>query len=159
MDRRVVITGIGAVTPLGVGREVVWRRLLAGDCGIGPVRSFDVSGYRVNRGAEVTDFRPAEYVRRLDPDRLGRASQFAVAAARLALADAGADDLAWDPERIGVYLGTTSGEPRVVEKFDDGVLAGKVDVAGPDLTFRYPSHVLAAHVAAEFGAGGVKHQR
>ncbi|HEY1377528.1 MAG TPA: beta-ketoacyl-[acyl-carrier-protein] synthase family protein [Gemmataceae bacterium] len=155
MDRRVVITGIGVVTPLGVGRERVWGRLLAGHSGVGPVRSFDATGYRVNRAAEVADFRPADYVRRLDPARLGRASQFAVAAARLALADAAAADLPWDPVRVGVFLGTTSGEPGVVERFDDGVLAGGPDGTGPDLTFRYPSHVLAAHVAAELRAGGV----
>ncbi len=103
----------------------------------------------------MTDFRPAEYVRRLDPARLGRASQLAIAAARLALADAAADGLTWDPERVGVYLGTTSGEPGVVERFDDGVLAGESDPASTELTFRYPSHVLSAHVAAELGAEGV----
>jgi 3-oxoacyl-[acyl-carrier-protein] synthase II len=152
MMRRVVITGIGAVTPLGVGREEWWRGLLAGRCAIGPVESFDTSAYKVRRGAEVKGFRPEAYLR--EPcRRLGRASQFAVAAAWLALADAGLSAGAWDPRRAGVALGTTSGEPQVVERFNDAVVAGE-DGPADELGTSYPGHVLAAHVAAELGTCG-----
>ena len=85
---RIVVTGIGVVTPIGTGRERFWTNLLEGRSGIGPVRSFDTSAYNVHRGAEVCDFEIENYLSHLDAAHLGRASQFAIAAACLALADA-----------------------------------------------------------------------
>jgi 3-oxoacyl-[acyl-carrier-protein] synthase II len=154
MVARVAITGIGTVTPLGVGREAFWRPLLAGECAFGPVESFDTGRYRVHRGAEVRDFRAEDHFLRLDPVGLGRASQFAVAAARLALADAGLAAEDCDPERLGVCLGTTSGEPQFVERLTDAAQAGAHE-AGPEFATLYPCHVLATHVAAELGSAGV----
>ncbi|HBL30131.1 MAG TPA: hypothetical protein DD490_25115, partial [Acidobacteria bacterium] len=86
---RVVVTGLGAVTPVGAGREEVWRHLLAGRSGFAPVSSFDTGKFSTHLGAEVQGFDPVPWVRTLDPARLGRASQLAVAAARRALEDAG----------------------------------------------------------------------
>src|SRR4051812_17936042 len=122
MHHRVAVTGIGIVSALGVGREAFWRNALGGRCATGPVESFDVRGFKVNRGAEVKGYDAAAYVRRLDRARLGRSSQFAIGAARLALDDAGLAESAWDADRAGVSLGTTSGEPQVVERFDDECL-------------------------------------
>src|SRR6267154_2219518 len=99
--RRVVITGVGLVTPIGAGRENFWRNLTAGVNGIGPVESFDTSAFPVHIGAEVKDFHPR--------GTLGRGSQLAVAAARMALEDSGIDIGAADRSRIGVSMGTTSG--------------------------------------------------
>src|SRR3989442_15251786 len=65
--RRVVITGLGLVTPIGAGRELFWRNLTAGANGIGPVESFDTSAFPVHIGAEVKDFDPSGYVRRGSP--------------------------------------------------------------------------------------------
>src|SRR5438045_547064 len=84
----VVITGIGVIAPIGIGARRFWEALLDGRSGIGPVESFDTSAFPVHIGAEVRDFRPGDYLRRLDPQKTGRASQFAAAAARLALDDA-----------------------------------------------------------------------
>ena len=81
MTRRIVITGIGVVTPIGTGREMFWTNLLDGRCGIGPVQSFDTSNYNVHRGSEVRDFKAEDYLLNLDAAHLGRASQFAIAAA------------------------------------------------------------------------------
>jgi 3-oxoacyl-[acyl-carrier-protein] synthase II len=155
MAQRVAITGIGTVTPLGVGHEAFWRRLLAGECGVGPVESFDTTAYHVHRSAEVKGFRAADHVSRLDPSALGRTSQFAIAAARLALADAGDAAARCPPERVGVCLGTTSGEPHFVEQLTDRCLADALHEVGPEFATLYPSHVLAAHVAAEMGLAGV----
>jgi 3-oxoacyl-[acyl-carrier-protein] synthase II len=155
MEPRIAVTGLGLVTPIGIGREDVWNGLLAGRSGFAPVESFDTRLFNVHLGAEVRGFEPGPYVRRLDPARLGRASQLAIAAARLALKDAGIDLGAVAPERAGVAMGTTSGEPREVEKLDDRIQAGEVDRVGPEFLSLYPCHMIAVHVARELGFAGV----
>jgi 3-oxoacyl-[acyl-carrier-protein] synthase II len=155
MDRRIVITGIGVVTPIGTGREEFWASLLAGHSGIAPVQSFDTSGYNVHRGAEVKAFRSEQYILNLDAAHLGRASQFAIAAARLALVDAGVEIGFLDRKRAGVSMGTTSGEPLEVERFDDLYVNKNLDTIGPEFLARYPCHVIAAHVASELNFAGV----
>ncbi len=158
-EQRVVVTGIGMVTPLGSGSHEVWRQLLAGASGIGEVESFDTSRYPVHRGAEVKGFRPEPFFLNLDPATVGRASQLAVAAARLALIDAGLDPATGsagiDGERAGVVMGTTSGEPQEIERFDDRYVAEELDRVGPEFLTLYPCHVIAGHVAAELAFGGV----
>ncbi|MEM8961696.1 MAG: beta-ketoacyl-[acyl-carrier-protein] synthase family protein [Acidobacteriota bacterium] len=150
----VVITGIGLVTPLGIGRIPVWHALLEGRSGIAPITSFDASSFRTHIGGEVRDFDPATTVRRLDPTTLGRASQLAVAAAHLALDDSG--DVLPAPERVGVVMGTTSGEPREIEAFNDAVVGdnGQRANAAAALIRRYPCHRIAGAVAAELELGG-----
>ncbi|MEM7352383.1 MAG: beta-ketoacyl-[acyl-carrier-protein] synthase family protein [Acidobacteriota bacterium] len=155
MHRRIVVTGIGAVTPVGSGREEVWSNLLAGRSGIGPVESFDTSNYSVHRGAEIKDFDPAPYFHQLEADQVGRASQLAVAAARQAMDDAKLDPASLDPVRAGVVMGTTSGEPREVELFDDHFVAEELERIGPEFITRYPCHVIAGHVASELQLAGV----
>ncbi|HUF79063.1 MAG TPA: beta-ketoacyl-[acyl-carrier-protein] synthase family protein [Thermoanaerobaculia bacterium] len=155
MNRRVAVTGLGAVSPVGIGREAFWQALLAGRTGTGPVRSFDASRYPADRGGEILGFQPAEHVRNLSPGSAARASLLAAAAARLALADAGLDPQALDPDRAGVAMGTTSGEPREVESFDDRYVAGDLASVGPEFMERYPCHSIAAAVAAEVGFAGV----
>jgi len=154
MKPRVAVTGLGLVTPIGAGREEVWEGLLAGRSGFAPVESFDTRAFNVHLGAEVRGFRAAPFVRRLDPGALGRASQLAIAAARMALADAGLDLSALVPDRAGVVMGTTSGEPREVERFDDRYLAGELDRVGAEFISLYPCHMIAAHVARELGFAG-----
>jgi len=149
---RIAVTGVGLVTPIGAGRDEVWEGLLAGRSGFAPVGSFDASRFNAQIGAEVHGFDPAPWVRTLDPGRLGRASQLAIAAARMALEDAELSSFA--SSRAGVVMGTTSGEPREVERFNDRYLAG--EMAGLDAGFMglYPCHMIAAHVAREVGCGG-----
>lgn len=155
MDRRIVITGIGVVTPIGTGCEEFWTNLLKGRSGIAPVQSFDTSDYNVHQGAEVKEFNAEEYILGLDATHLGRASQFAIGAARLALADAGVESGSLDRKRAGVSMGTTSGEPREVERFDDAYVSKDLDRIGPEFLARYPCHVIAAHVATELNFAGV----
>ncbi|HEX8292256.1 MAG TPA: beta-ketoacyl-[acyl-carrier-protein] synthase family protein [Pyrinomonadaceae bacterium] len=154
MQSRIVITGIGVVTSVGTGREQFWESMLAGRCGVSAVESFDTGGYNVHRGAEVKDFDASRFLVNLDPARLGRASQFAAAAARLALADAGLDAGALDPLRAGVSMGTTSGEPREVERFNDSYVRDELDGVGAEFIGRYPCHLISAHVAEELGFAG-----
>jgi 3-oxoacyl-[acyl-carrier-protein] synthase II len=154
MQTRVVITGIGVVTSIGTGREQFWENLLAGRSGISAVESFDTGGYSVHRGAEVKGFDAARFLLNLDAARLGRASQFAAAAARLALADAGVEPDCVNPLRAGVSMGTTSGEPQEVERFDDSYVGGELGRVGAEFIGRYPCHLIAAHVAEELGFAG-----
>jgi 3-oxoacyl-[acyl-carrier-protein] synthase II len=103
----------------------------------------------------VKAFHAADYLVHLDPASMGRASQFATAAARLALADARLDISAVDPERAGVSMGTTSGEPHAVERFDDHVVEATLDHVGPEFIASYPCHVIPACVAGEVGFAGI----
>jgi 3-oxoacyl-[acyl-carrier-protein] synthase II len=155
MNRRIVITGIGVVTPIGIGCKQFWTNLLEGRSGITSVNSFDTSAYNVHRGAEVKDFNADEYILNLDAAHLGRASQFAIAASRLALADAGVDISSLDQKRAGVSMGTTSGEPREVERFDDLYVTNDLGRIGARFLDLYPCHVIAAHVASELNFSGV----
>ena len=152
MRPRVVITGIGLVTALGQGLEEFWDHLLTGVSGVSTVESFDTRAFRVHCGAEVKSFRPEPSPGRCDPEELGRASHLAISAAAAALRDGGIatrDELG---DRWSVCIGTTSGEPREIERYDDHQLAADGD--GRSLLARYPCHLLAANVAAEFGISG-----
>jgi len=153
-QRRVVITGIGAVTALGVGRDSLWEGLLAGRCGVSEVESFDTAHLEFHRGGEVKGFVPENYIRRQDPSRLGRASQFAAAAGRLSMLDCGLDNPDLDPARIGVSLGTTYGEEQEIEHFDDRYVRGEMKEGAEHLISRYPCHLIPVALAAEFNLSG-----
>src|SRR5580704_14548687 len=124
---RVVITGIGVISPVGTGKDVFWSALLAGKSGIGPVAAFDTTRFPVHVGAEVRDFDASLHVIRQRHDQMGRASQLAIGAARLAIVDSGIELETIRPRRIGVSMGTTSGEPIFVEQYNDLRHAGRED--------------------------------
>jgi len=146
--RRVVITGLGLVTPIGAGREAFWKNLTAGVNGIGPVESFDTSAFPVHIGAEVKDFDPSGH------EALGRGSQLAVAAARMALDDSGIDLNARDRSRIGVSMGTTSGEPGMIERYNDARKADGVQSVPADILPKYPCNVVPSNIAIKFDLHG-----
>ncbi len=152
--RRIVITGLGMVTPVGSGREAFWQSLISGTSGIAPVRSFDTSEFPVSLGAEVKDFDPAEHVRRQSPQCLGRASQMAVAAGYMAIADAGIEFENFDSTRVGVSMGTTSGEPLFVEQYNDARRDGGFESIPGEIFPKYPCHVIPANLAIELGCRG-----
>lgn len=152
--RRVVITGIGLLTPIGAGKEVFWNGLISGASGIAPVDTFDTSEFPANLGAQVRGFDARDYFLRLDPNAVGRASQLAVAAAHLALQDAGMEMDSLDRRRTGVSMGTTSGEPLFVEQYNDQRKTQGLDSICGDVFLRYPCHVIPTHIAIEFGLHG-----
>jgi 3-oxoacyl-[acyl-carrier-protein] synthase II len=151
---RIVVTGLGVVTSIGIGREQFWKELLAGRSGVGPVAAFDTSDFPVHLGAEVKNFEPERYVFNRASARIGRASQFAIAAARLAVLDAGLPIVDSEACEIGIVIGTTSGEPRVIERFDDHYVAGDLEKIGHNFISTYPCSVLSTNVACELGLGG-----
>jgi 3-oxoacyl-[acyl-carrier-protein] synthase II len=152
--RRVVITGLGPVSPLGTGREKFWSRLLGGFCAAAEVRAFDTSGYRVHRGCEVTDFEFSAVVGRPPPPGMGRAAQFAIAATAIALADGrlAPDDV--EPRRIGVSIGTTCGEIQILEARDVALLAGDGAAADAGWLSHHPACAIPASVGHWFGFAG-----
>ncbi len=106
--RRVAVTGMGAVTPIGNTVEAFWRSLVGGVCGIGPITLFDASDYKVRLAAQVQDFDPRAYMDRAETLRTDRYAQFAIAAAVQAVEESGVIGTL-PPERVGVWFGTGVG--------------------------------------------------
>lgn len=107
--RRVVVTGLGAITPLGLTAEQTWQALVEGRSGIQLISEINVEPYPTKIGGIIRGFQPQEYMDHKEARRMGRYSQLAVAAAQMALEDAGLSDGDIDGERIGVILGTSGG--------------------------------------------------
>ena len=112
--RRVVVTGAGAITPVGKSVEEMWENLLKGKNGIAPITLFDTTEYKATMAAEVKDFDPLRYMNKLESVRSDRNTQFAVAAAQEAMADSGIVGSV-DPEKFAVYLGAGIGGIRTLE--------------------------------------------
>jgi 3-oxoacyl-[acyl-carrier-protein] synthase II len=117
MKRRVVVTGVGVVSPIGIGKEAFWQSLLSAKCGIGSVTHFDASSYPCKFAAEVADFEPGSYFDPKDARRLSRGSQFAIVSTQQALADGQMKLSQEDPYRAGVIYGTALGPMDIFEKF------------------------------------------
>ena len=113
--RRVVITGMGAITPLGMTIDEYWGSLVAGKSGIAPGVLCDYSEYPCQIAGEVTDFDAADFMDRRESRRIARFSQMAVAAAGLAIENGGLDLSREDPERLGVVMGNGNGGFPVTE--------------------------------------------
>lgn len=152
--QRVVITGIGVFTSIGIGCMDFWNALLDGRSGISPVTSFDTGKYSVHLGGEVKAFSPECHVTKLEAGAIGRTSQLGIAAAKLALQDAGVDAGSLDRSRAAVSMGTTSGEPNQIERFDDRYVADDLSSAGPEMLTLYPCHHIAGAIAGELAFTG-----
>ncbi len=116
MKRRVVVTGLGAISPLGIGVEETWRKAVSGDSGIGPITKFDASNLPVRIAGEVKGFSPEEFMDRKLASRVDVFIQYAIAATRMALADAGLPEADLGP-RAGVIIGVGMGGMGVVEQY------------------------------------------
>ncbi len=116
MPRRVVVTGVGLVTPLGIGTEASWQAIRAGKCGIGPITQFDASAFSCRIAGEVKGFDPASYIEKKEIKKMGRFIQFAIAAAECALTDSGLKVSPEDEEQVGVYIGSGIGGFEVIER-------------------------------------------
>ncbi len=114
-NRRVLITGLGVVSSIGIGKEKFWSGLLQGRSGVGPIRTFDASAYSCQVAGEITEFQPQDHMPASEVGKLSRASQFAVAAAKLAIEDANLDLSTREKCRIGTVIGTGLGGADVYE--------------------------------------------
>ncbi len=113
--RRVVVTGLGLVCPVGVGVEESWQALVAGKSGVGPITHYDASTYPTKIAGEVRGFEPEKFMDRKEVRRNDRFIQFALAAADMAVADSGIDFAKEDPERVGVIVGSGMGGLETIE--------------------------------------------
>lgn len=108
-DRRVVITGMGPVTPIGTGTDVFWKALLSGVSGVGPITRFDLTDYTTRIAAEIKDFDAEQYMERKEAKRMDRFVQYAVAAGKIALDDSGLEINESNADRVGVLVGSGIG--------------------------------------------------
>lgn len=109
LKKRVVITGLGAVTPIGIGTEIFWENLIAGKSGVGPITQFDTTDFGVKIAGEVKDFDYTQYMDKKEGKRMDKVTQFAVAAAKMALDDSKLDLSKIDAVRAGVCVGSGIG--------------------------------------------------
>jgi len=115
-ERRVVITGMGVVTPLGSDLNVFWQNLLAGNSGIGPVTRFDTTNFDCKIGGEVKDFNPEDFMPAKETRRTDRFTQYAIGAAKLAVADSKLECDKEDLNRVGVLIGSGIGGMETIEE-------------------------------------------
>ncbi|MFQ5943470.1 MAG: beta-ketoacyl-ACP synthase II [Anaerolineales bacterium] len=152
--RRVVISGIGALTPLGSDIEKVWQDLLAGRSGIGKISQFDASPLPCQIAGEIPDFEPTDYIPAKEARRMSRSSKIALAAVHMAVADAGLKEPLAEPERLGVSVGTAVGG---LERAVDGAQNYRKHGLNKVNPFTIPSmipNMSAFHVADRYGALG-----
>ena len=117
MDRRVVVSGVGIVSPLGIGTDETWKSCLAGTPGVSPITKFDCEGFAVQIAGEVKGFDPLDYASKKDLKKMDYHIQYALAAGEFGLRDAGldGDDAPYSKERIGVLIGSGIGGLNMME--------------------------------------------
>jgi 3-oxoacyl-[acyl-carrier-protein] synthase II len=120
--RRVVITGMGTVTPLGIGVDETWQAMLAGKSGVGPITQFDPAEFTTKIAAEVKDFDPANYIEAKEIKKMDRFIHFAVAAAKMAMDQSGLQVTEENAERVGVMVGSGMGGLIAIEKHHEVML-------------------------------------
>src|SRR5512144_2231466 len=129
--RRVVVTGVGLVSPVGIGVEASWRALAAGKSGIAPITLFDASTFPTRIAGEVKDFDPTRFMDRKEARRNDRFIQFALAAADMAMKDSGLDMSREDPDKVGCIIGAGIGGLGTIEEEHKTFLEKGVRRIGP----------------------------
>lgn len=152
--QRVVVTGLGVVSSIGIGAEAFARGLRSGASGITKLRGENTLGFPFDIGGEVHDFDPRDWLRRLDPEAVGRTSQLAIAAARMATEDSGLDQAALTRSGCGVSIGTTDGESFATDRLvREWVAKGPEQLDGRDVR-KLPADRISLLVAREFDLHG-----
>ena len=154
MKRRVVVTGLGAVTPIGNTVEEFWANIKAGTVGIGVITRFDTSEYKVKLAAEVKEFDASMRMDRKAAKRMELFSQYAVAAAKEALEDSGIQMEKEDAFRAGVIVGSGIGSLSTVESEYEKILDGKVNRVNPLMVPRMISNMAAGNISIQLGLQG-----
>jgi 3-oxoacyl-[acyl-carrier-protein] synthase II len=154
LTRRVVITGIGLVSSLGIGTEANWKALVIGTSGVDRVTRFDITGYAAQIAAEVRGFDPLDYVEKKDVKKMDVFIQYAVAASQFAMDDSKLSITESNANDIGVFIGSGIGGFQTIEREHSALLAGGPRKISP---FFIPSAIInlaSGHVSIRFGAKG-----
>ena len=152
--RRVVITGLGVVTPLGIGVDNTWHALLAGKSGIGPITRFDASGYACRIAGEVKNFDPADHLEKKEIKKMDTFIQYAVAASQEAVDDAGLTVTPETAERVGVYIGAGIGGLPAIEQYHKVLQDKGPGRVSPFFIPMVIVNLASGQVAIRFGAKG-----
>ena len=153
MDRRVVITGMGIVSPIGCDVDTYRQNLLAGVCGIGMITRFDATEFKVKVAAEVKDFDPLQYMTKMEVKQTDMFTRFAIGAAAQAMEQSGLGE-AFDHDRFGVYFGSgIGGVTTFMEEYDTMQKRGNARVS-PHFVPKMISNIAAGQIAIRFGAKG-----
>ncbi len=151
--KKVVVTGLGAITPIGLDVEEFWKGLIDGKNGIAPITSFDTSKYAVKVAAEVKGFQPEKYIPLKRIDRTARPTHFAIAAAKMAIESAGLDMTREKPERVGTVIATGGAPTLLIDQAHILINKGpnRID---PLLASKVGANMVGVQVGLEFGLRG-----
>jgi 3-oxoacyl-[acyl-carrier-protein] synthase II len=153
-QRRVAITGIGPVTPIGIGREGLWEGLQRGRSAVRTITRFDPGMFRSHNAGEIDDFHPGDFLEQKRAKRLDRFGHFAVACARLALADAGIDLATEDRERVGAMMGSALGGVAYAESQMHVFYEKGLKAIDPALALMVFAGAASCNIAIELGVQG-----
>lgn len=154
MTRRVVITGLGLICGVGNTAPEVWRQLVAGTSGMGPIQGFDTTGFPVTFAAEVKNFDPLNFVDKKEARKMGRFIHFALGAAQEAMTQSGLQITPEIADRVGVFIGSGIGGFEIIEREHSNLINGGPRKISP---FFIPSTIVnmaAGHVSIRYGAKG-----
>lgn len=154
MSRRVMITGMGAVTPIGNNVEDFWANIKKGTVGIGPITKFDTSDYKAHLAAEVKDFDPLQYMDKKSARRMEDFSQYAVAAAKEAMEDAGLDMEKEDSFRVGCAVGCGIGSLQCVQRNYVRIQTKGPNRVEPLMIPMLISNIAAGNISIQLGLQG-----
>ncbi len=152
--RRIAVTGIGLVSPVGIGTEPTWQALLRGQSGIAPITLFDATGYTTRIAGEVKGFVPEDFLDRKDVKKTGRFIQFALAAADFAIRQAALTVTPEIAERVGVYLGSGIGAFEVIEREHAKLLTAGPHRVSPFFITATIANLAAGQISIRYGAAG-----
>jgi 3-oxoacyl-[acyl-carrier-protein] synthase II len=150
----VVVTGIGLVTPCGIGTDNVWNNILSGKSGIGPITRFNTDRFDTKFAGEVKDFNPEDYVQPKEVKKMDLFIHYALAAAHIAVKDAGLDMGKEDPERVGVVVGTGLGGLPTIEKYHSVLLERGPGRITPFFIPMLIANEAPGHIAIQHGIKG-----
>lgn len=154
MKHRVVVTGIGIVSPIGQGIENFWTNIKAGKCGISMIESFDTTDFKVKVAGEIKDYDPTLTINKKEAKRMDRFTHFAITASKFALEDAKLEITDENAESVGVYLGNGIGGLITIEETSEKMRTKGVDRISPFFIPMSIANLAAGNVSIELGAKG-----
>ncbi|MBM7562007.1 beta-ketoacyl-ACP synthase II [Fusibacter tunisiensis] len=154
MTKRIVVTGIGLVTPIGTGVKPFWENIKSGTCGMSLIESFDTTNYKVKVAGEIKDFDPTQWIGKKEAKRMDRFTQFSIAASRLAVEDASLEITQDNADRIGVYMGCGIGGLDTIQDSSHKMFSKGADRISPFFIPMSISNMAAGNVSIDLGIKG-----